>query len=37
MTLFCEGFLVGLGATLGYLTIMCPITVCCMPYKGKSA
>ena len=28
MTFFLEGFLVGMGATLGYLTIMLPFTCC---------
>ena len=35
MTIFCEGFLAGLGATLGYLSIMCPLGFCCAPYKAK--
>lgn len=34
MTLILEGFLIGVGASLGYLTVMCPI-YCCAPYPKR--
>lgn len=34
MSIFCEGFLAGLGATLGYLTVMGPFGCCAYSVKA---